>query len=134
MPVDGEAGHADLRVCGVRRCEEHRAGALGPVEAPHCLDGVRILVDYLGDVAPAGCYREGRYDVFSGEFVGAGCAFCDSADGGVRDDALHGFAACVAYFTADELRRRLCHVHGLDFKAFAYSELSSVNDGSDSDF
>ncbi len=134
VAVDGEAGHSYLRVCRICRREEYRAGALGAVETPYSLDGGGVLVDYLRYIAPAGCDGEGGGDVLAGEFVRAGCAFRNAADGVVRDDALNGGAVGVAHLACDKLRGCLCHVHGLLLEGFADTELSAVNDGSDAYF
>ena len=51
-----------LGVCCQNRSQIHRAGALGAVEAPNCLDGVGVHVERFGTVAPAGGHRQRSFD------------------------------------------------------------------------
>src|SRR5699024_11198988 len=92
MAVDGEGGQAFLSVGGQHRGQIHRAGALGAVEAPDCLDGVGVHVKGLGPVAPAGGDGEGSHHVLGRELVLAGSCLGAAADGGIGEHALDGSA------------------------------------------
>ena len=134
VPVDAERGQALLRVAREDRGEINRARPLRAVEAPHSLGRERVGVHRLGPVAPARRDGERDTDVLAAELLGAGRRFGDAADAGVRDDALDRLSGRVAQGRTNELRRGLCHGHGLGFEGFAHAAEAAVDGRADADF
>ena len=113
MPVNAECRQSLLRVRGKDGGKIDRAGALGAVEAPDRLDGVRVHVHGLRAVAPAGCNRQGNSDLLAFEFLRAGGSLPYAPDGGIGNDHTHGRAVGVAEVFCKEFCGALCHIHGL---------------------
>ena len=133
MAVDGEGGQALLVVRRQRRGQVHRAGALGAVEAPDGLGAQGIHVDGLAAVAPAGGDGDGQAHVLARELGVAVRRLGKAADGGVRDHALHGQAAGVLEFLADQLGNRRRHRHRLILQPLADAISAAVDGGTDAD-
>ena len=133
FPVNGEGGEALLVQSGQGGGQVHGAGAFRAVEAPDGFGRERVHVKGLAAVAPAGRDGQGDADVVGLEFVRAGGGFRRTANAGVCDHALDGFAGGVADVGLNESRGRLGHVHGLIFQGFPDAEAAAVNRGADTD-
>ena len=111
-------------------CKVNCARALCAVKAPHCLDGQRVQIHCLAAVAPAGSYRECCADILRGEVFLTLCSLSSAAYCRGCNNALSGSSVRVKDIFLNELFCSLSHVHCLNFKRLAYSELSSVDDRS----
>ena len=134
VPVNGKCGQAPLGMGCHHGCQIHRARAFGSVEAPHSLDRLRVHVERLCAVAPAGCDGQCGHHVLRAELLGYARGLCASADGGAANDALHRLAVRVTQRSADELRSIVRHRHGLVLQAFAHAAPAAVDDRADPDF
>ena len=135
MAVDAEGRQALLGMGGQNGGQIYRAGALGAVEAPHALDGVAVHVHGLGAIAPAGGHGQGDGHAIVAELFLAGGGLGHAADGGVRDDDLHGLTVGVAQVFFKELLGGQGHVHGLLLQAFAHLQhaAAAVDGGANAD-
>ena len=131
VPVNAEGGKALLGMGGQYGGQIHGAGALGSVEAPDGLDGVRIHVHGLRSIAPARGDGNGDGHALPRKLFCAGGGLCHAANGGICYDALHGGAVFIAEFLLQEGGHGLGHAHGLVFQGLAYAVHASVNGGAD---
>ena len=56
-------------VCGQNRSQIHRAGALGAIEAPDCLNGVGVHVERLSTIAPTGGHGQCGRNILGRELL-----------------------------------------------------------------
>ena len=89
MAINGESRQTALGVCCQNRSQIHRAGALGAIEAPDCLNGVGVHVERLGAVAPAGGHRQRCRNILGRELLCHAGRLGTSANRRTADHALH---------------------------------------------
>lgn len=132
--VDGLDAHAFLGVAGQNSGQIDRAGALGAVEAPDGFRSVGIHIHRFRSVAPARCHGEGDADIGEFEFFRAIRSLPDSADAGIRDDALHGGSIRIAEFRGEQLRHGPGLGQGALFGRLADAAEATIDGGTNADF
>ena len=115
-------------------CQINGSRTLGAIESPHCLYGQRVQIHGFAAVAPTGRYGQGSTHVLCLKKGFTFIGFCPAANGFRGDDALHLCAVRIPQTGLDQLLCCICHVHGLLFQIFTDTELSAVNDRTDTDF
>ena len=134
MTIDAECGQSFLGVGRKDGGKIDRARTFGAVETPHSLGPVGIHVHCFRTVAPAGSDGDGGSYALALKFVGACGRFGHTAYGGIGNDTLHGCAVGIAKIGGDKIGHCFCQIHGLVFKAFSHSALTSVNGRTNADF
>ena len=133
LAVNAESRQSLLRVAGDHGGQIDRAGALGAVESPDGFRRVRVHVHRFRAITPAGRHGEGNADVGEPELVRAIGRLSNSADAGVRDDALDRRAIRITQHGSEEVRHRPGLLHGAFLKRFANAAEAAVNGRTNAD-
>ena len=134
MAINGESRQTALGVCGQNRSQIHRAGALGAVEAPNCLDGVGVHVERLGAVAPAGRHGQRCRNILGRELLCHTGSLGTAANRRTANHALHRRTIGVLEVLRNQLGGIFCHAHRLIFQAFTDTAPASINDRANTNF
>ena len=134
MAVNGESRQTALGVCGQNRSQIHRAGALGAIEAPDCLDGVGIHIERLGTVAPAGGHGQCCRNILGRELLCHTGSLGTAANRSTADHALHRRTIGVLEVLRNQFGGIFCHAHRLIFQAFTDTAPASIDDRADTNF
>ena len=134
MAINGESRQTALGVCCQNRSQIHRAGALGAIEAPDCLDGVGIHIERLGTVAPAGGHRQRCRNILGRELLCHAGRLGTTANRRTADHALHRRTIGVLEVLRNQLGGIFCHAHRLIFQAFTDTAPASIDDRANTNF
>jgi len=136
VAVDAECGQALLCVAGQNGSQVNCAGALGAVEAPYTLNGVRIHIHSLRAVAPAGGDGQSDGYAFLLKLVSASGSLGYTADGGISHNDLYGLTIGVEQVLLEQLLCSLSHCpdQGIQRLTEHHRSAAAVDDGANADY
>ena len=134
MAINGESRQTALGVCCQNRSQIHRAGALGAIEAPNCLDGVGIHIERLKYHSTNRGHGQCGRNILGRELLCHAGRLGTTANRRTADHALHWRTIGVLEVLRNQFGGIFCHAHRLIFQAFTDAAPASIDDRADTNF